>query len=171
MTKLGFRVRFELPKQVISPRPKMYRLLWYEYDYQHGIKNPNTVLLVRPNVRKCNERLAVNMINKKCITFPDRVASTVLLLLCETSCPPQQQEQGFTRCGARTRDHRREAPLLLLLVFAAGVAVRCCCCCGLGTRTHTRTVPLTSGWRVYIPRRRRPSRLRSKQALTSTVSQ
>ena len=35
---------------------------------------------------------------------------------------------------------------------AAGVAVRCCCCCSLGTRTH-RTVPLTSGWRVYIPRR------------------
>ena len=33
---------------------------------------------------------------------------------------------------------------------AAAVAVRCCCCCGLGTHTHT--VPLTSGWRVYIPR-------------------
>ena len=77
------------------PCPKTYRSLRYEYDYQHGIKNPNTVLLVRPNVRKCNERLAVNMINKKCITFPDRVASTVLLLLCETSCPPQQQDQGL----------------------------------------------------------------------------
>ena len=36
---------------------------------------------------------------------------------------------------------------------AAGVAVRCCCCCRLGIRTHTTTVPLTSGWRVYKPRR------------------
>ena len=34
---LGFRVRFELLKQVVSPCPKMYRLLWYEYEYQHGI--------------------------------------------------------------------------------------------------------------------------------------
>ena len=29
------------------PCPKMYRLLLYEYEYQHGIKNPNTVLLLR----------------------------------------------------------------------------------------------------------------------------
>ena len=35
------------------------------------------------------------MINKNRILFPDSVASTVLLLLCETSCPPQQQEQGL----------------------------------------------------------------------------
>ena len=35
---------------------------------------------------------------------------------------------------------------------AADVFVRCCCCCDVGARTHTRTVPLTSGWRVYIPR-------------------
>ena len=39
------------------------------------------------------------------------------------------------------------------IAVVAGVAVRCCCCCGLGTRTHTRNVPRTSGWRVYIPRR------------------
>ena len=47
---LGFRVLFELLKQAISPCPKMYRLLWDEYEYQHYIKNPNTavVLLVRP---------------------------------------------------------------------------------------------------------------------------
>ena len=30
------------------PRPKMYRLLWYECKYQHSITNPTTVLLLRP---------------------------------------------------------------------------------------------------------------------------
>ena len=44
---LGLRVRFELIKQVISLCPKMYRLLYYEYEYQYDIKNPNTVLLLR----------------------------------------------------------------------------------------------------------------------------
>ena len=43
---LGLRVRFELLKQVIPPCPNMYPLLWYEYEYQHGIQNPNTVLLL-----------------------------------------------------------------------------------------------------------------------------
>ena len=34
---------------------------------------------------------------------------------------------------------------------AGGVAVRCCCYCVLGTRTHTRTtVPLTSGWALFL---------------------
>ena len=47
-------------------------------------------------IRKCNDSLVVNIMNdKKIIFFPDRVVSTVLLLLCETSCPPQQQEQGL----------------------------------------------------------------------------
>ena len=46
---LGFRHRFELLKQVISPCPKMFRLLWYEYEYRHGVKDPNTVLLLRPS--------------------------------------------------------------------------------------------------------------------------
>ena len=45
---LGIRGIFELLKQVISPCPKTYRSLRYEYEYQHCIKNPNTVLLVRP---------------------------------------------------------------------------------------------------------------------------
>ena len=47
----------------------------------------------------------------------------MLLLLCETPWPPQQQEQEKTRCGARTRDHRREATLQLLLVLQSGGAV------------------------------------------------
>ena len=116
------------------------------------------------SVRKCNERLVVNMINKIGITFPYRGGSTVLLLLCQTSCPPQQQESRVypLRCqdsGPPTRSY----------TAAAGVAVRCCCCCGLGTRTHTRTaVPLTS--RLRTTSKDTSSRLNSKQALTSTVS-
>ena len=100
------------------------------------------------SVRKCDGSLVVNMMNRNYIIFPDRVVSTVLLLLCETSCPPQQQEQGSP---LRCQDAR--PPTRSYTAAAGGVAVRCCCCCGLGTRTHTRTVPLTSGWRVYIPRR------------------
>ena len=69
----------------------------------------------------------------------------MLLLLCETSCLATARA-GFTCCGARTRDHRREATLLLLLL----VAIRCCCCCGLGICTHTRASPVTSVWRLYI---------------------
>ena len=45
---LGIRGIFELLKQVISRCPKTYRPLRYEYEDQHCIKNPNTVLLVRP---------------------------------------------------------------------------------------------------------------------------
>ena len=101
-------------------------------------------------VRKCNDSLVLHMMAKKNILFPDRVVSTtgsVLLLLCETSCPPQQSRVYPLRC----QDSR--PPTRSYFAAAAGVAVRCCCCCGLGTRTHTRTVPLTSGWRVYKPRR------------------
>ena len=35
---VGFRVRSELLTQVISLCPGMYRLLWYEYEYQHDNK-------------------------------------------------------------------------------------------------------------------------------------
>ena len=65
-------------------------------------------------VRKCNDGLVVNTM-KKCIIFPDRVVSTVLLLLCETSCPPQRQEQGLPAAvpGHGTTD----------------VKLHCCCCC------------------------------------------
>ena len=37
--------------------------------------------------------------------------------------PIKTARVGFTRCGARTRDHRREATLLLLLVLQSGAAV------------------------------------------------
>ena len=64
-------------------------------------------------VQKCNDRLVVNMINTNCIIFPDRVVSAVLLL-CETSCPPQQQEQGLPAAvpGLGTTDAK----------------LHCCCC-------------------------------------------
>ena len=72
--------------------------------------------------------------------------------MCETSCPPQQQDIFKSRVpaavpGLGTTDAKLHcccwccSPVLLF------------CCCGLGTRAHTRTVPLTSGWRVYISRR------------------
>ena len=56
----------------------MYRLSWYEYEYQHGIKKPNAVLLLRPI---SPEMFSFNMINRNCIIIPDRVISTGLLLL------------------------------------------------------------------------------------------
>ena len=142
---IGSRVRFELLKQVISPSPKMYRLLWYEYEYQHGIKNPNMVLLLRPISRKCNGSLVVTM-NKNCIIFPDRVISTLLLLLCVKHHAHRNSKSRVY--PLRCQDSGPPTPSYT--AAAGGVAVRCWCCCGLGTRTHTRTVPLTSGWRVYI---------------------
>ena len=39
----------------------------------------------------------------------------------------------YTRCGARTRDRRREAALLLLVMLQSGAAVAVVC--GLGDHT------------------------------------
>ena len=77
------------------------------------------------SVRKCDDRLVVNMIDKDGITFPDRRVSTVLLLLCQTSCPPQHQEQGLPAAvpGLGTTDAKLHcccwccSPVLLLLWF------------------------------------------------------
>ena len=90
------------------------------------------------SLRECSASLSIGMMNKNCILSPDRVVSTVLLLLCETSCPPQQQEEGLPAAvpGLGTIDVK------LHCCCSCWFAVRCCCCCGLGTRTHTRTVPL-----------------------------
>ena len=63
--------------------------------------------------------------------------------------PTATARAGFARWGARTPDHRREATLLLLLVLQSGAAIAVV----LGARTNTRTAPLISGWRVYVPRR------------------
>ena len=87
------------------------------------------------NVRKCKESLVVNMMVKKMFIFPDRVKSTVLLLLCETSCPPQQQEQRLPAAvpGLATTDAKLHccccwccSPVLLLLWFGHTHAHKSC---------------------------------------------
>ena len=97
----------------------------------------------------------------------------MLLLLCQNILPTATARAGFTRCGARTRDHRREATLLLLLLLLV-----------LQTNAAVRTVAVVWAyarkncasdlWVEGIHTRRgthQASRLRSEQALTSTVSQ
>ena len=122
-------------------------------DYCHMNMSTNMALKIRTrcysfdqSVRKCDDRLVVNMMNKNYIIFPNSVVSTVLLLLCVKHHAHRNSKSKVypLRCqdsGPPTRSYT---------AAAASAAVRCCCCCGLGTRTHTRTVPLTSGWRVYI---------------------
>ena len=76
------------------------------------------------SIRECNESLAVNIMNKNCIIFPDRVISTMFLLLyVNHHAHRNSNSRVYTRCGARTPDHRREATLLLLLVLQSGAAV------------------------------------------------
>ena len=75
---------------------------------------------------------------------------------------------GFTRCGARTRDHRREATLLLLLVLQSGAAVAVV---WAHARTHELRLWPLGGGHTYHVEGHTTNRLRNKQALTSTVSQ
>ena len=126
-------------------------------DYCDMNKSTNIALKTRTRcyslhqyVRKCNDSLVVNIMTKMVIYF-----RTEWYLLCYCCCvkhPAHRNSKSRVyqlRCqdsGTPTRSY----------TAAAGVAVRSCCCCGLGTRTHTKTVPLTSGWRVYIPRRWTP---------------
>ena len=130
-----------------------------------ALKNRTRCYSFDQYVRKCNDSLVFNMMAKKIIIFPDRVVSTA----CYCQHPAHRNSKSRVY-PLRCQDSL--PPTRSYTAAAAGVAVRCCCCCGLGTRMRTRTVPLTSGWRVYKqPRRGHTSRLRSKQALTSTVSQ
>ena len=72
---------------------------------------------------------------------------------------------GFTRCGARNRDNRREATLLLLVVVLSGADV--------AVWAHARTQNCSFDlWveGIHITSRDTPTRLRSNQPLTSTVS-
>ena len=91
----------------------------------------------------------------------------ILLLLCETSCPPQQQEQCLPAAvpGLGTTDVKLHccccwccSPVLLLLWFG---------------HTHAHKSCASDLWvqGIHTMSRETPSRLRSKQALTSTVSQ
>ena len=127
-------------------------------------------------VRKCNDRLVVNMINKKlhCISGQSGIycvtAAVWNILLTATA------RAGFTLCVARTRDHRREAtlpmlvvvffcwccsPVLLLLWFGHTYAHKNCASDLWVEGIHTH----------HVEGRTKQPRLRSKQALTSTVSQ
>ena len=105
-------------------------------------------------LRKCNNSLVVNMMAKKSLYF--RTGWYLLCYCCSEKHPAHRNSKSRVyplRCqDSRTPTRSYTA--------AAAVVVRCCCCCGLGTHTHT--VPLTSGWRVYIPRSSRDTRAASR---------
>ena len=113
-------------------------------------------------IRKCNDRLLVNMM-KNCIIFPDRVVSTVFLLLCKICCPPQQQDRGLPAAvpGLGTTDAKLHccccyccSPVLLLLLWFG--------------HTHAHKNCASDLWveGVHATSRDTPSRRRSKQAIT-----
>ena len=98
------------------------------------------------SVRKCNDSFVVSMMTKiACFR-------TEWYLLCYRCCVkhPAHRNMKNRVYPLRCQD---SGPPTRSYTAAAGVAVRCCCCYGLGTPTHARTVPLTSWWTVYIPRR------------------
>ena len=95
-------------------------------------------------VRKCNDSLVVNMMNKNALYF-----RTEWYLLCYCCCVKHLAHRN-SKSRVYPLQCQDLGPPTWSYTAAAGVAVRCCCCCGLNTRTHTRTVPMTSGWRVYI---------------------
>ena len=118
------------------------------------------------SVRKCNDRLVINMINKTSLYLRTEWYR-LCYCCCETSCPPQQQEQGLPSAvpGLETTDTKLHccwwwccSPVLLLLWFG---------------RTHAHKNCASDLWveGIHTTSRDTPSRLRSKQALTSTVSQ
>ena len=148
----------------------MYRLWWHQYEYQHGIKTRTRCYSFDQSLRKCNGSLVVNIMNKSCIIFPDRVISTVLLLLCvKHHAHLKQQEQDLPAAvpGMETTDAK----------------LHCCCwCCSpvllllwVGhTHEHNNCASdlWVEGTRTYhVEGHTKQPRLRSKQALTSTVSQ
>ena len=108
------------------------------------------------------------------ITFPDRVVLLLLLfyvvlLLCGKSCPPRHQEKGLPAAapGLGTTDAKLHcccwccwccSPVLPLLWFGHTYAHKSCASDLWVQGIHTMS-------------RETPSRLRSKQALTSTASQ
>ena len=84
--------------------------------------------------------------------------------------PTATARAGFTRCGARTRDHRRKAKLLLLLlVLQTSAAITTVAVVWAQARKNYCASDLGGGYTYHVEGH--TSRLRSKQALTSTVSQ
>ena len=97
------------------PCPKCAYYCGMNMSTNTALKTRTRCYFFDQSLRECDESLSINMMNKNCIIFPDRVVSTaVLLLLCETSRPPQRQEQGLTAAvpGLGTTD----------------VKLHCCCC-------------------------------------------
>ena len=82
--------------------------------------------------------------------------------------PTATARAGFTPCGARTCDHQREATLLLLLVVLQSVAVVAVVWAYARTKQLCLWL-LGGGYTNHVEWHN--SRLHSKQALTSTVSQ
>ena len=91
------------------------------------------------SVRKCNDSLVLYM--NKIVPGTRYYISGQSGFYCVTAAvlnilPTATARAGFTRCGAGTPDHQREAIRRLLLVLLL---------LWFGTRTHTRIVLLTSG--------------------------
>ena len=84
--------------------------------------------------------------------------------------PTATARPGFARFGAKTRDHRREAPLLLLLVLQSGAAVAVVWA-DAQHKNCTSDLWVQGIHTCHVEVQNKQPRLRSKQALTSTVSQ
>ena len=116
------------------------------------------------SVRKCNYRI----VHKKMALY----FRTEWYLLCYFCCVKHPAHRNskrgvYTLCGAGTRNQRREATLLLVVVLQSGAAVAV-------VWAHSRIENCASDLLVegiHAKSKDAPSRLRSKQALTSTVSQ
>ena len=117
------------------------------------------------SVRKCDGSLVVSRINKSYVIFPDRVRDIyfVTAAVRETSCPPRQQEQGLLGTNAKLHCCCCWccSPVLLLLWFGHTHAHKNCASDLRVEGIHT----------YHVEGHTKQPRLRSKHALTSTVSQ
>ena len=153
---LGFRVCFELLKQVISPFRKCTGYCGMNMSTNMALKTRTWCYSSDQALRKCKGFLVLIWSTEIALYFRTEwylPCYCCTAAVCETSCPPQQQrEQGLPAAvpGLATRSYT---------AATAGVAVRCCCCLW----------PLGGGYTNLVEGH--TSRLRSKQALAPTVSQ
>ena len=118
------------------------------------------------NVRKCNDSLVVNILATNSEYF-----RTGLYLLCYCCCVRYPAYRNSKSSVYPLWCQDSGPPTRSYTAAAAGVADQCCCynsCCGLGPRTHELCLWVEG---IHTTSRDTPSRLRSNQALTSTVSQ
>ena len=135
-----------------------------------ALKTRTRCLSFDQSLRKCNDSLVVDMMNKIALYFRMECIYCVTAAVCETSCPPQQQEQGLPAAvpGLGTTDAKLQccccwccSPVLLLLRFGQTHAHKNCASDLWVEGIHT----------YHVEGHAKQPRLRSKQALTSTVSQ